>query len=87
MCFVLIFADRPLQISPRKTMAISSLVQSLTAKLSPTSTVLTDPASTEFKAALERWTELDLKTPGAIVVVSSEEDIIQTVSFSDTAFR
>jgi hypothetical protein len=62
-------------------MAISKLVESLTAKLSPAAAVLTDPASDEFKAALERWTELDLETPGAIVLVSSEDDIVQTVSF------
>jgi len=62
-------------------MAISKLVESLTAKLSPAAAILTDPASDKFKTALERWTELDLETPGAIVLVSSEEDIVQTVSF------
>jgi hypothetical protein len=62
-------------------MAISKLVESLTTKLSPAAAVLTDPARDEFKAALERWTELDLETPGAIVLVSSEDDIVQTVSF------
>jgi hypothetical protein len=62
-------------------MAISKLVESLTAKLTAAGSILTDPASNEFKAALERWTELDLETPGAIVLVSSEEDIVQTVSF------
>jgi hypothetical protein len=67
-------------------MAISQFVECLTAKLSQAACVLTDPASDEFKAALERWTELELKTPGAIVQVSSEEDTVQTVSFLDTAF-
>ncbi|PMD57104.1 Glucooligosaccharide oxidase [Hyaloscypha bicolor E] len=63
-------------------MTISKLVESLTAKLSPAASVLTDPASDEFKAALERWTELDLETPGAVVLVSSEEDIVQTVKLA-----
>lgn len=70
-----------MEISAQKKMAISKLVESLTAKLPPAASVLTDPASDEFKAALERWTELDLETPGAVVLVSSEEDIVQTVSF------
>lgn len=63
-------------------MAISKFFESLTAKLSSAASVLTNAGSDEFKAALERWTELDFKTPGAIVLVASEEDIIQTVSFS-----
>ena len=50
-------------------------------ELSPGASVLTDPASDEFKVAHERWTELELKTPGAIVLVSTEEDIVQAVSF------
>ena len=60
-------------------MAISKFVGILTAELSPTATVLADPTTEEFKTALERWTELELKTPGAIVIVSTEEDVVQTV--------
>jgi hypothetical protein len=62
-------------------MTISKFVESLSAELSPGASVLTDSASDEFKAAHERWTELELKTPGAIVLASTEEDIVQAVRF------
>lgn len=60
-------------------MAISKFVESLAAKLSPGASILSDPSSDDFKAAHERWTELDLKTPGAIVLVATEEDVVHTV--------
>ena len=54
-------------------MAITALFQLLRAKLFGSAKVLADPSREEFKAALERWTDLDLKVPGAIVLVTTEE--------------
>jgi hypothetical protein len=70
-----------LKTSTQEIMTILKFVESLSAELSPGASVLTDSASDEFMAAHERWSELELKTPGAIVLVSAEEDIVQAVCF------
>lgn len=44
--------------------------------------VLTDNKSPEFQTRLERWTDTGKKTPGAIVVVANEADMIKTVRTS-----
>ena len=54
-------------------MAITEFVQLLRAELFGSAKVLADPSREEFKAALERWTNLELKVPGAIVLVTTEE--------------
>lgn len=60
-------------------MAISNFISAVTSELSSTAKILTDSSSEEFKAALERWTDLELKTPAAIVVAATDKDILKTV--------
>lgn len=50
--------------------------------LSDKAQVLTDPAAATFKKAAERWTDINHKTPGAIVLCANETDCQKTVSLS-----
>ena len=61
-------------------MAVSQFLSVAKTRLSSEAILLTDASSEEFKQALERWTDLNHKTPGAIVMVATEDDIIETVS-------
>lgn len=56
-------------------MAISTFLTAI--KLSPGAKILSDPTSQDFKQAIERWTELGLQIPGAIVMVETEGDILK----------
>ncbi|KAG0647854.1 FAD-linked oxidoreductase chyH [Hyphodiscus hymeniophilus] len=47
--------------------------------LSESTGVFTDPSSDEFKTLMQRWSDLDVKEPAAILTPSSEEDIVQIV--------
>lgn len=60
-------------------MTIETFVHILQKGLSKDSKVLTDPSSSDFKATIERWSDLSLKVPGAIVKPANEEDVIHTV--------
>lgn len=40
---------------------------------------MTDPEDGTFKELLKRWTNIELKTPAAIVLPTSEEDVQNTV--------
>jgi len=60
-------------------MAISSCISTIAAELSAGAKILTDSTSEEFKTSIERWTDLDLQVPGAIVVVATENDILKSV--------
>ncbi|PVH80647.1 FAD-binding domain-containing protein [Cadophora sp. DSE1049] len=63
-------------------MAVSTFFSAIKAELSKEAKLLSDPNTEEFKSALERWTDRDLKSPSAIVVVVTEEDIIKTVNLA-----
>lgn len=84
--FSLCFSSVPLRVllrnlhyrSTRLKMSISDVVGFLTAELSISAKVLL-PGAVEFKGALERWSLIGLKIPGAIVMITTEEDIISTV--------
>lgn len=65
-------------------MAISQYLTAVGAQLSPGAKLLTDASSKEFNQALDRWTDLGKKIPGAIVMVATEEDIINTASLEIT---
>ncbi|KAI1411879.1 FAD-binding domain-containing protein [Hypoxylon sp. FL1857] len=60
-------------------MASSDFISLLTSKLSSNSKVLRDAASTDFTASMARWSNLDVKTPLAIVQPATQEDVVVTV--------
>ncbi|KAF7931923.1 uncharacterized protein EAE97_008944 [Botrytis byssoidea] len=47
--------------------------------LTSTCKILTDPNDLSFAEYLKRWTDIDLKTPGAIVLPTSETDCQNTM--------
>ena len=61
-------------------MTLEIFLQSLQDRFSKDSRVLTDQHAPEFKPSLERWSNIDLKVPAAIVKPASEEDVVLTVS-------
>jgi hypothetical protein len=61
-------------------MSITDLAHELRAQLSPKALILNDRDSDDFKAALVRWSDVDLQIPAAIVKPATEEDIVITVS-------
>lgn len=60
-------------------MNMKGFVDVLHGQLSKASRILTDPQDAEFQASLERWSNFDLKVPGAIIKPVSEQDIVLTV--------
>ncbi|KAF7952624.1 hypothetical protein EAE96_005856 [Botrytis aclada] len=50
--------------------------------LTPTCKILTDPNDFDFAEYLKRWTDIDLKTPGAIVLPTSETDCQNIVKWA-----
>ena len=65
-------------------MSVLSRISSLRDVLPSSCEVLTDLSDETFQFYLKRWTEIDLETPAAIVLPTSEEDCQNTVlSFSD----
>lgn len=58
-----------------KVMALNNLVKGLALKLSPDAKILTASDSQQFQRRLERWSDLDLKIPSAIVVPATEQDV------------
>ncbi len=60
-------------------MIVSTLLTAIKADLSKEAQFLSDPTTEDFKLALARWSDNDVKTPGAIVLVATEDDIINTV--------
>ena len=63
-------------------MALQGCVQTLRDVLSKDSAILTDEHDSKFKAAAERWANMSVQTPGAIVMPASEEDVVRTVGAS-----
>ena len=60
-------------------MAFNEFVSELRQTLSTQSRIITDVANKEFQLALLRWSDVDVKVPGAIVQVASESDAVVTV--------
>ncbi|KAK6845397.1 hypothetical protein PG995_015507 [Apiospora arundinis] len=58
---------------------MDNFISSLTGKLSSGSKVLSDQAVPEFRAAMGRWSNIDVKVPFAIVQPADEQDIASTV--------
>ncbi|KAH9223770.1 hypothetical protein DL95DRAFT_431599 [Leptodontidium sp. 2 PMI_412] len=63
-------------------MAVSHFLTAIKAELTKEAKLLSDSSTEEFKVALERWSDRDLKTPSAIVLVATEEDIVKTVKLA-----
>ena len=63
-------------------MAILSKLEGLKAVVSSQCQILTDSSSAQFQEYAKRWTDIDSKTPGAIVLPTTEEDIQKTVCWS-----
>ncbi|KAJ7281844.1 hypothetical protein C8J57DRAFT_1056212 [Mycena rebaudengoi] len=63
-------------------MLSSTFIKKLKAGLSPKCGIFTSPDSTEFKDLLLRWSDIDLKVPGIIAQVASEQDAIATVKIA-----
>jgi hypothetical protein len=61
-------------------MALSSLLSSLEQKLSPGAEILTDPSSAKFKEVHQRWSDIDVKVPGAILRPTTKSDTVNIVS-------
>ena len=57
----------------------------LKASLSRNAEILTNSKSAEFQKRLERWTDTGKQTPGAIIAIASESDIIETVRLKASA--
>lgn len=65
--------------NPAFAMAGSEFISELRSKLSTEACVITDASKKEFQLALLRWSDVDVKIPGAIVQVSNELDAALTV--------
>ena len=64
-----------------RNMAVSDFLATIKAELSPGAKVLSDSRTEEFKLTLQRWSDLNTQTPGAIISVATEDDIVKTVCF------
>ena len=60
-------------------MRLEDFVLVLRDQLSGQSRILTNHESPEFRASLERWSDLGSQTPGAIISLASEVDVVHTV--------
>ena len=60
-------------------MKLGEFITVLHDKLSPDSKILTDQQDNDFKTSLERWSNIDLQVPGAIIKPANEADVILTV--------
>ncbi|KAL0568747.1 hypothetical protein V5O48_013235 [Marasmius crinis-equi] len=60
----------------------SSFLSQLGTLLSKDARILTDPNNNEFKELLRRWSDINKQIPGAIVLVATEEDVVNTVRFA-----
>ncbi|KAJ6522064.1 hypothetical protein B0H19DRAFT_1348717 [Mycena capillaripes] len=66
-----------------------NFISSLKSQLSPQSRILADSTTDDFKESLLRWSDIDLKVPGAIVQPATERDVVETVRLAaqyDVAF-
>jgi hypothetical protein len=60
-------------------MSVISRTSALIAALSSSSEILTNPNDVAFQEYLKRWSDIDRKTPAAIVLPTSEEGCQKTV--------
>ncbi len=60
-------------------MKLNPFIETLRRALSEGSRILTDQNDQEFKTSLERWSDIDLQVPAAIVKPVSETDTVVIV--------
>ena len=60
-------------------MTMNTVLSLLKEKLSHDAQILQDPADTAFKESLQRWSNLGLQVPGAIIKPATELDAVTTV--------
>ncbi len=68
--------------SPTSNTSVRSLIRQLKSIVSPDCDILEDPGSAKFQEYSKRWTDIDRKIPGAIVLPRSEEDIRKVVRWA-----
>ncbi|KAJ6454303.1 hypothetical protein C8R47DRAFT_1228728 [Mycena vitilis] len=56
-----------------------TLLSKLTASISSESKILTDQSSEEFKGSLQRWSDIGIQIPAAIVLVATENDAVLAI--------
>lgn len=61
-------------------MALGQILFELRGNLSPEAHVYTNASSEELQLALLRWSDTDIKVPGAIIQVTNELDAAATAS-------
>jgi hypothetical protein len=61
-------------------MSIASFVSSLKHQVSSKTQILTDPENPDFKTCLERWSNVDIQVPGAIICPATQSDVEIIVS-------
>jgi hypothetical protein len=59
-------------------MSFSTFLSNIKTELAHTK-ILSDPSDEKFKSAIERWTDINLQIPGAIIMIESEDDILKIV--------
>ncbi|PQE15890.1 FAD binding domain containing protein [Rutstroemia sp. NJR-2017a BVV2] len=76
------FRKKPglIQSPTQDRMTLSNLLSGLEQKLSPGAEILIDPSSAKFKAVLQRWSDIDVKVPGAILRPTTKSDTVNIVS-------
>lgn len=57
------------------------LLSSLRQSLSKSSTIILEEDA-EYKPSMERWGNIDIKFPGAVIQPTSESDVVTTVCLS-----
>ncbi|CAL8576586.1 hypothetical protein XPA_002461 [Xanthoria parietina] len=67
-------------------MALTHFIAELRGALSAEACVLSDPTKEDFQLALLRWSDVDVKIPGAIVQVANESDAVKLASAHRTPF-
>ncbi|KAI1388176.1 FAD-binding domain-containing protein [Hypoxylon trugodes] len=60
-------------------MGIATFIEKLERTLSEGSKVLTGSSKADFQATLARWTDIDKREPGAVVLPATENDIVKII--------
>lgn len=60
-------------------MAFADFISTITQTLSSGAEILTNPLEDKFKAVLERWSNISVHTPGAILRPANQLDTIKIV--------
>ncbi|KAJ6490188.1 hypothetical protein DFH09DRAFT_1454483 [Mycena vulgaris] len=67
---------------PANSESLATFLLRLPAQLSPSAKILNNQDSADFKDALQRWSDIDLQVPAAIVLVATEGDVTSSVKLA-----